>query len=803
MNYNTELLAPVGSMESLYAAVQNGANAVYLGGKLFNARQSASNFGYEELEEAVKYSHINNVKVYVTINILIDDKEMLEVLDFIRFLYEADVDAIIVQDIGLANCVRKLFPDLDIHASTQMTINNLEGVKLLEEIGFKRVVLARETPLEEIKRIRKGSSIELEGFIHGALCVSYSGQCLMSSVIGGRSGNRGKCAQPCRMPYSIVDKNGELVEGWEELHLLSPKDLNTLEYTNMLIEAGIGSLKIEGRMKRPEYVATIVKAYRKAIDENVDISEEEKKEVEQIFNRGFTKGVGLGDFGKDFISMDRPDNKGTLLGEVINSDRDFVYILLENNLQKEDGIEFNLVNGKGKGMKSPISGEKGETVTIKKIGNIKRNTKVYKSSSIKLLDKAQESYKENKNIYPIDMEVNIKIGERPSLKLTYKGYENQIEVEFLVETARNKGLTEMKVKEQLSKLGDTQFTLNEFNINLDENAFLPLSVLNELRREASLDLNNYLQDKNKRKRFNDEEYKEKRKEVLKIKKEDKNKERKLSIRIDNLKQFENLDLDKIDRIYLPSENNLEDVVDRLKEKDIDTFIATKKILYEDDFKDLERILEPIKDKIDGISLENLGTIQFIKENYELKTHADIGLNVFNSYTVNTLRKMNIDSMTLSPELNLTQIKKIESLVGGDLETITYGYLPVMTTKTCPMALVKACKDDSECGTCNFADGYGLNDRMNKTFYMSRKDSVTTIYNSVPLMVLDSIEQIYNSGVNICRLDFTIEKDSIEKIQRAYYDSIKDKWDESKARNFIEDIKNTTEITKGHFFRGVV
>ena len=276
VNYNTELLAPAGSMESLYAAVENGANAVYLGGKLFNARQNASNFGYEEIKEAIAYAHLNRVKVYVAINILIDDREMDKALDYIKFLYEEDIDAIIVQDLGLAKLVRELFPTLNIHASTQMTINNLEGVKFLEDLGFTRVVLARETPLEEIKRIRRASSIELEGFIHGALCVSYSGQCLMSSVIGGRSGNRGRCAQPCRMPYSIVDKEGELLDDWQELHLLSPKDLNTLDYIKELIEAGIKSLKIEGRMKRPEYVATIVETYRKAIDGNIRISEKNK-----------------------------------------------------------------------------------------------------------------------------------------------------------------------------------------------------------------------------------------------------------------------------------------------------------------------------------------------------------------------------------------------------------------------------------------------------------------------------------------------------------------------------------------------
>ncbi len=803
VNYNRELLAPVGSMESLYAAVENGASAVYLGGKLFNARQFASNFDYEELKDVIAYSHLNNVRIYITVNILIDNNEMEEALDYIRFLYQEDVDAIIVQDLGLAKKVKKLFPDLDLHASTQMTINNLEGVKLLEELGFKRVVLARETPIDEIKRIRKASSIELEAFIHGALCVSYSGQCLMSSIIGGRSGNRGTCAQPCRMPYSIIDKKGKLLDDWQELYLLSPKDLNTLDFIDTLMDAGINSLKIEGRMKRPEYVATIVGNYRKLIDNGGKASKDDKNEVEQIFNRGFTKGLGLGDFGREFISMDRPDNRGRYLGRVTNADRDNLYILLEDDLEKDDGIEFTLTNGKYRGMKSPINAKKGETVTIKKIGNIRRNTDVYKSSSAGLLKKAQDSYEDSKNIYPIDMKIDIAIGEKASLQLSYKDYSKKTSVDFIVEKAKNKGLTEEKVKEQLSKLGDTQYILKDLKVNLQENTFLPLSVLNELRREAVESLNEYLQVKNNRRKLTDKEYREKKQAVLQIEAKDDIKLKKLSIKIDNLQEINHLDLEKLDRIYIPLEEDYKEKISHLRDENVEIYVSTEKILYEKDLKLLEEKLNSIKGLIDGVSVENLGTLYFIKENYDFKIHGDIGLNIFNSHTVDTLRALGIDTMTLSAELNIAQINKIEKETGGFLESIVYGYLPVMTSKTCPMALVKGCKDDSECQACNFADGYGLNDRMNKTFYMSRKDGFTTIYNSVPLMLLDSMDQIYKAGISMGRLDFTIEKDNIKDIQNAYYNYTKNIWDEKEARIFIEKIKDTSEITKGHYFRGVL
>ena len=381
MNKEIELLAPVGSMESLFAAVQNGANAVYLGGKLFNARHSATNFDSDELKEAIKYAHLNDVRVYITVNILIDDKEIEDTLDYIRFLYKIDVDAIIVQDIGLASLARELLPDLPILGSTQMTINNLYGAKHLERMGFTRVILARETPIREIRNIKANTNIELESFVHGALCVSYSGQCLMSSMIGGRSGNRGRCAQPCRMLYSIVDKEDNLVHDWDKRYVLSPKDLNTIEHLDEIIDSGITSLKIEGRMKRPEYVATIVSNYRKVLDKSLDVlSDDDKKDITQIFNREFTKGIILDDFGKRFISFDRPDNRGAVLGYVSRVDKYKVYIMLQEDVEKGDGIELSLKNGGYKGLKVPVDGKKGTILTVEKQGFIEKDSLVYKTS---------------------------------------------------------------------------------------------------------------------------------------------------------------------------------------------------------------------------------------------------------------------------------------------------------------------------------------------------------------------------------------------------------------------------------------
>ncbi len=336
-----ELLAPVGSKESLMAAVENGADAVYFGGTLFSARQYAANFDREELEWTIDYAHVRGVKAYVTVNTLIKDSELEEAHDYLRFLCSAGADAVIVQDLGILKLLREQLPEFPIHASTQMTIHNAEGVKFLQEMDVKRVVLARELTLDEIKRIKSETGMEIETFIHGALCFSYSGQCLLSSMIGGRSGNRGYCAQPCRKKYRADE-----VEGY----LLSPKDLNMSEDIPALVEAGIDSFKIEGRMKRPEYVAGVVRVYRGLIDRYLDapakfhVTEDEKHTLRQLFNRGFTTGYFFGNPGSELMSRKYPHNIGTQLGKVVDCEprKKQVSILLEAPLNTGDGIGIGM-----------------------------------------------------------------------------------------------------------------------------------------------------------------------------------------------------------------------------------------------------------------------------------------------------------------------------------------------------------------------------------------------------------------------------------------------------------------------------
>ncbi|NLK43415.1 MAG: U32 family peptidase [Tissierellia bacterium] len=804
MNEKIELLAPVGSFEALYAAIQNGANAVYLGGKVFNARHYASNFDFEQMVEAVNYAHLRDVKVYVTVNILLDDSELEEALDYIKFLYEIDVDGIIVQDLGLASIIREFFPDLEVHGSTQMTINNLPGAEFLYHMGFTRVVLARETPIDEIKYIHEKTPIELEAFIHGALCMSYSGQCLMSSIIGGRSGNRGRCAQPCRMAYSIVDKKGNLLNNWDKKYLLSTKDLNTLDNIQELIDSGIISLKIEGRMKRPEYVATVVGNYRKVIDMgSSSLSLDDKRDVEQIFNRGFTKGLSFGDFGKLFSSIDRPDNRGILVGKVANVDKYKVYISLEDDVEEGDGLELEVANGEYKGILVPYKGKKGTSLALEKPGYILKDSLVYKTSSIDLLNRAKLSYSKENIKHPIDMEVEIKIGKRPRLMIKSKGKIIDVEIDKIVEKGEKVSLSEEKVVEQLSKLGDTVYTINNIIVNLDDNSYLPVSSINQLRREGIEKLDTILKNKNQRKPIDEKLYKEKKKDFFTYKDIKRETDNKISIKVSSLDQFNQLDLSKLDRIYLGFYDNLDLIIDKINDYNKEIFIWTDKILYQKDLDLIGEKIEPIKNKVHGISVSNIGSLKYFKDRFDLKIHGDIGLNIFNSFTLKYLRDIGLDSLTLSPELNLGQISKLKDKTNTFTEALVYGYLPLMISKYCPMSVVKGCKDDKNCDSCNFAKGYGLKDRLGMTFYMERKQGSSTIYNSVPILVLDSLNQIFSKGISMARLDFTIEKENIREIQSIHYDHSKGLVDKDEVREFINRFKEKSEVTKGHFFRGVM
>ena len=406
-----ELLSPAGDFKCLKAAIQNGANSVYLGTDVFSARAFASNFNLDELEKAIQYAKIRGVKTHLTLNTLITDTEFESAINVAKKAYELGIDAIIVQDLGLAMELMKLFPDLPIHGSTQMTVHNLNGALELQDLGFKRVVLARELSVNEIDYICKNTDIQIETFIHGAICISYSGQCLFSSILGGRSGNRGKCAGPCRLPFELLENNKSINSGY----LLSTRDLCGLDFIPNLINAGVKSFKIEGRMKSPEYVATVTRIYRKYIDLALSgneyiIDENDKKELLQVFNRGMSSPGHLSNEGnKDLVFKEKPNNMGLYLGKVqkYNSNKGYITVKLNEpveigdtiSLEKEDG-SYTISELMDTNMKNIKHTEIGQTVIIGRMkGNIKLSNNINKMSSKKLNNLARESYsKENRKI---------------------------------------------------------------------------------------------------------------------------------------------------------------------------------------------------------------------------------------------------------------------------------------------------------------------------------------------------------------------------------------------------------------------
>ena len=332
-----EILAPAGSMESLIAAMNKGADAVYLGGNKFSARAYASNFDNDNMIKAVDYVHSYGAKVYVTLNTILKENEIEEAVRYVGFLYEIGVDAIILQDLGLFKRIKEDYPDFEIHASTQMTIHNGEGALFFKERGFHRIVLCRELSVDEVKYISKDLGIETEIFVHGALCISYSGQCLMSSMIGGRSGNRGRCAQPCRMEYTLKGNTS----GERKAYLLSPKDTCTIEDMKDIIDSGTYSLKIEGRMKRAEYVAGVVENYKNAVEKELYNTEynvsKGKRELLQLFNRGgFSKAYLHKNVGMDMMSFKNPRNTGVPLGKIEKNGE----IVLKEDIGLGDGFRF-------------------------------------------------------------------------------------------------------------------------------------------------------------------------------------------------------------------------------------------------------------------------------------------------------------------------------------------------------------------------------------------------------------------------------------------------------------------------------
>ena len=494
-----ELLAPAGNMEALIAAVQAGCDAVYLGLNSFSARAFAGNFSREELIEAVRYCHIRSVKVYVTMNTILYEPEIEAAKDQIQFLYDHDVDALLIQDFGLFHYVRTCFPDFEVHCSTQMHVHNMAGIEYMKTQGVKRVVLARETPIELVKKACQ-SGMEIEVFAYGAICISYSGQCQFSVVTKQRSANRGMCAQCCRMKYYKED-GSEFEEGE---YILSPKDLNVIDQLPKLLEAGVSSLKIEGRMKRPEYVWLITKTFREAIDayyrnETYRVTKKRQEELKLMFNRGFSEGHLFHDDVTKRMSQYRPNHQGVVIGEVVDFYKGKVKVKLSKPLYQHDGLrilsepeDIGLTAVKIYDQKNLLvnSANPGQIVTLEcKEGRPKKGQKLHKTTDTRLLDEVQHHIEAFNRLVDITVSYEARIGK--PLKLIVSDGEHTVIQESLVnlEQAKNAPLTREKIEASLAKTGASAYRIIEFKGEI-EHIFLPVSVINETRRLALEKLDN-------------------------------------------------------------------------------------------------------------------------------------------------------------------------------------------------------------------------------------------------------------------------------------------------------------------------
>lgn len=781
-----ELLAPAGSMESLIAAINNGADAIYLGGNKFSARAYASNFDNETMMKAVDYAHSYNVKVYVTINTILKQSELKEALKYAGYLYEIGVDAIIIQDLGLVKLIRDVYPDFELHASTQMTIHNAEGALYFREKGMQRIVLSRELTVDEIKYISKDLGIETEIFVHGALCVCYSGQCLMSSMIGGRSGNRGRCAQPCRMQYTLKGENF----GERKAYLLSPKDTCFIDDMDAVIKSGTSSLKVEGRMKKPEYVAGVTRNYRKAIDKvlvntKFDL-QRGRQELAQLFNReGFAKAYLYKNVGKDMMSYNYPKNTGVYIGQVSNSGE----VKLESSVSLGDGIRFNddgftlskILNNNNE-VKEAF---KGETVKLFPTGGYKKGYKLYKMSDKKLYDELNDDLKPYKRKINLTGEIEFKVNAPLCIKAKYNKKEYRVYGE-MVEEATNKPLTRERVEEALRKSGEIPYKFDKIIFDFFDDGFIRISSINNLRRELfekilKEEISSY---RRKRTEGTIKEYNAKCQENLGYIYSCITKDQLKALLEDDKAQNIALDIFFSRQKHALNKNDLKNLYETSKDKNI--YLKVPSIIKQE-FNSIVKIIDELKPYIKGIITSNAGIIKIYKD--KLFIIGDYKLNIFNKEAAEFYAQ-DVDIPFLSLELNRKEIKELMKHTNCNMGINIYGKTELMISEYCPMGSTFGNKSSKkECSGVCMKDNFKLIDRMNESFTVLGDNSCRSyILNSISTNLIDEMEELKSFNISNFRVDFKDES----------YDEVKDVLNQitRKAKN------ENNKYTKGHYKRGV-
>lgn len=785
-----EVLAPAGTYESFEAAVCAGADAVYLGGSMFGARAFAGNFNEEELCRAIEYAHLYDRKVYLTVNTLVKEEELeTRLFDYILPYYERGLDAVIVQDFGVFRFIKRNFPALDIHASTQMTIAGHLGAAQIAAAGASRVVTPRELTLEEIAQIRRENpNLEIESFVHGALCYCYSGQCLMSSLIGGRSGNRGRCAQSCRLAYEVFGE-GKRQNGADEQFVLSPRDMCALENLPQIIAAGVNSLKIEGRMKNPEYTAGVVSIYRKYVDLYIQngvkdyvVSAKDIEALMDLYNRGnFTKGYYTEVPGRKMMSMERPNHRGVRALEVVQAKKGEFRARPLTVLNGGDVVEITPEYEITVGAKD--AGKEELVFRIPSKFSVKRGQVLYRTRNASLLQTIRSEYleKEAKR----DVSVSVVLHKQKEAVLTLSCADIRVSVTGgLCEAAGNCPLTRQQVERQLKKFGNTGFLAEKVSVDMEEDIFIPMGVLSELRRNAADKLSKTLAA-----RYYRGTVKLKKTQYTKTREPEK---MRYSVYVSREEQIEPvLSSGIFSRVYLDaaclSHCRGREQAEAFRKSGAEVYFAFPGIFRARSEKYLNGLLSRIKEcEFDGYLVRSLCEIAYIREKgLAGKIVSDHNLYVWNREAADFLREQGVDMLTAPVEQNERELSRLNP---QGMEIIGYGYYPMMTSAQCVRKNLAGCRKQTE----QENDIWQLVDRKKNSFPVVSdcRNCRTTIYNTAPVNLLDRCEVFQKWGISLVRVQFTVETE--EQTRELL----------SKMRLGAQPAPEAKKYTRGHFTRGV-
>ncbi len=738
-----ELLAPAGNMENFEIALEQGADAIYLGGKNFSARTKASNFDEKELAAAIKKAHLLHVPIYITVNTIIADHELQALSEYIKLLEELRVDGIIVQDLGVAAMIREIAPSIPLHGSTQMTVTNLGTVTYLERLGFSRVVLGRELSLEEIKYICANTTMEVEVFVHGALCISYSGQCLMSSFIGGRSGNRGACAQPCRLPYELIDGKGKRRLPKEETFIISPKDLNYADSMKELIEAGVHSFKVEGRMKNADYVSNVISTYRSIIDEAGTVTEKNHKALEAVFNRGFSNRYLLGNADKTMMTIYEPTP------------------VMKTTNENLKGIDRRKIS-----LHAYLHGSVGDTVSLTLV---------------------------------TDSSISVTVSSEYTLVL-----------------AKTVPTSSEKIREQLSRLGNTLFSLQ--SLCVPEGPYMwPASVLNELRRKGIEALEGEILKRYEENRVaTHQKVYQYSPSICCSGGVENSRETTLgqSLHIPcisaHVDEWEgvvgaiNGGARKIifggDRLRcIPYESSIyKQVADYCRAHDAYLSFATPRVIRAREEEAYKKTLQAmVAAKPQSITVNFLGLLLWLEElGYDGSVEGDVGLNIFNGKSIAFLAQQGLQSVAISQEATLHQIRQMAKSASIPLECVVHGRTEMMISDYCVVSSFLGNGKKEGCPKPCLQDHYALRDRK-KVDFPIRTDPYCRMHilNSKELNMMPYIPTLHRHGVSIFRVDGRQQS-------KSYIESIVKEYRSILERKKELPTKEDSNVTRGHYFKGI-